>query len=113
MTLKPTHLWQYFDDLCRIPRGSGNEAGVREYVRRFASEHGWAFEEDEAGNCVVSVPGRGAGAGAPPILIQSHMDMVCVKDAEHAQHDFTCDPIVTRLTEWTRSGLKTAGRARY
>jgi dipeptidase D len=104
MTLTPTQLWQYFDDLCQIPRGSGNEAGVRDYVRRFAQDHGWAFDEDEAGNCVISVPGRGAGMGAPPIIIQSHMDMVCVKDEEHASHDFMRDPIVTRVASWTENG---------
>jgi len=104
MNLTPTHLWQYFDDLCRIPRGSGNEAGVREYIRTFAKDRGWAFTEDEAGNCVVAVPGRGAGVSAPPIIIQSHMDMVCVKDEAHADHDFTRDPIVTRVTTWEENG---------
>ncbi|HLJ53730.1 MAG TPA: beta-Ala-His dipeptidase [Chthonomonadaceae bacterium] len=97
-------LLRYFEELCRIPRGSGNEAGVRESLRAFADEHGFAFAEDAAGNCVASVPGRGAGEGAPGVIIQAHMDMVCVKDLEHAAHDFTRDPIRTRVERRTESG---------
>ena len=104
MDLQPALLWRYFDDLSRIPRGSGNESGVRSYIHRFAEANAFDFVEDEAGNCVVSVPGRGAGLASDPVIIQSHMDMVCVCDQEHADHDFTRDPIRTRVTQWTEKG---------
>ena len=104
MEREPALLWRFFDDLCRIPRGSGNEGGVRAYIRGYAGSHGLGYLEDSAGNCLVSAPGRGAGAGAPPVIIQSHMDMVCVKNDENQDHDFTRDPIRTRVTTWTEKG---------
>lgn len=48
--------------------------------------------EDDAGNIVLRVPGRGAGCNAEPLAIQGHMDMVCVKETDSA-HDFSMDPI--------------------
>jgi dipeptidase D len=104
MDREPVLLWQYFADLCRIPRGSGNEAGVREYIRGYAEAHGFGYREDRTGNCLVSVPGRGAGANAPAIILQGHMDMVCVKD-QGVEHDFTRDPIRTREASWTEKGV--------
>jgi dipeptidase D len=99
MQREPVLLWKHFDDICQIPRGSGNEAGMRAYVRAYAGSHGFGYVEDEAGNCVVSVPGRGQGVNAPAVIIQAHSDMVCVKDAE-IEHDFTRDPIRTRVASW-------------
>ncbi len=104
MDLQPALLWRYFDDLCRIPRGSGNESGVRAYLKEFAERNHWAFAQDSAGNCVISVPGRGAGLASEPVILQSHMDMVCVADKQHAGHDFTRDPISTQVRQWTEKG---------
>jgi len=103
MDREPALLWNYFEALCRIPRGSGNEAGVRAYLRNYAAKHAFDFREDSAGNCVVSVPGRGAGKNAPAVLIQSHMDMVCVQQGVSPEHDFTRDPIRTRVVNWPES----------
>jgi dipeptidase D len=104
MDRQPTLLWQHFADLCLIPRGSGNEGGVRDYIRKYAATHGFGYREDSTGNCLVSVPGRGAGAHAGAIAIQAHMDMVCVAD-QGIEHDFTRDPIRTRVATWTEKGV--------
>ena len=99
-------VWTYFEELSRIPRGSTNEAGVRAWVRDYASVHRFGFTEDRAGNCIVAVPGRGRGAAAAPVIIQSHMDMVCVK-ADGSLHDFTRDPISLRFVPWEENGRTT------
>ena len=96
-------VWKYFEELSRIPRGSTNEAGVRAWVRKFAAEQGFEFMEDAAGNCLVVIPGRGAGKASTPVIIQSHMDMVCVK-AEGSLHDFTRDPILLKVDTWEEKG---------
>ncbi len=94
---------KYFEELCQIPRGSGNEAGARRWVRTFAETHGFGYAEDAVGNCVVAVPGRGTGAKAGVVILQSHTDMVCVK-AEGSSHDFTRDPIRTQIVQWEENG---------
>lgn len=107
MQQEPALLWKHFSDLCQIPRGSGNEAGVRDWVRAYADQHGFGYQEDSAGNCVVSVPGRGQGTNAPAVIIQAHSDMVCVLDKEDKtlHHDFTRDPIRTQEVTWTENGV--------
>ena len=102
MSIEPALIGTYFEDLCRIPRGSGNEAGVQDYLRAFAATHGFARREDAAGNIVLYVPGRGTTA-SPPCCIQAHMDMVCKSDPEVA-HDFLEDPIRTRIERREENG---------
>lgn len=96
--LVPASLWRHFDEIRKIPRDSTKEEGVRIYLRAVADAQGWTRQEDEAGNLVLRVPGKGRGVGAAPLAIQGHMDMVCVKDERH-EHDFERDPIdVLRAT---------------
>jgi dipeptidase D len=104
MQREPVLLWKHFEDLCQIPRGSGNEAGVRAHIRAYAEQRGFGYQEDVDGNCVVSVPGRGQGVSAPAVIIQAHSDMVCVKEQDR-EHDFTRDPIRTREIAWTENGV--------
>ena len=101
-----TEVWNYFEELSRIPRGSTNEAGVRAWVRSFASAQGFDYREDAAGNCLVAVPGRGRGVEAPAVILQSHMDMVCVR-ADGSAHDFTRDPIRLKRAQWEEKGNTT------
>jgi dipeptidase D len=103
ISIEASGVWKYFEELSRIPRGSTNEAGVRAWVKDFAATQGFEFREDAAGNCLVAVPGRGTGAPAPPVIIQSHMDMVCVKP-EGSAHDFTRDPIRLKVAQWEENG---------
>ncbi len=104
--LEPRALWEQFDAIRRIPRMSRREEGVRTYLRGLAKERGWEIREDDAGNMVLAVPGRGRGADVPPLAIQGHMDMVCVSDPD-VEHDFTADPI-----QLQRVDLEIEGRTR-
>jgi dipeptidase D len=96
--LEPSLLWEHFLRVSRIPRGSGNEAGVREYVLARARERGLALRIDSAGNALVRKPASPGRENGPVVVLQSHMDMVCVKNRDHA-HDFLRDPI-----RWVRAG---------
>ncbi|MGC4118795.1 MAG: M20/M25/M40 family metallo-hydrolase [Myxococcales bacterium] len=87
--LDPAAMWQVFSDLTRIPRASGNEAGVRDHVRRFAKHHGFDFETNEVGDVLLRV---NSGAPGPVVALQAHMDMVCVAK-EGLKFDFAKDPI--------------------
>lgn len=92
LELEPRAVWDVFNDLCQIPRSSYNEEGVRVYLRNLGATHGWEVREDESGNIVLAVPGKGTGENHSPIVIQAHTDMVCIKDSE-VEHDFEKDPI--------------------
>ena len=104
--LEPDALWRHFDALTRIPRGSGNEAGVRSYLQAFARDQGFACETDEFGNVLLRAH---VDDGQMPVCLQGHMDMVCVAADGHA-HDFETQAIqVLRDGDLLRADQTTLG----
>lgn len=93
--LAPQSLWQHFDEILKIPRGSKNEAAVRRYVLGVAERKGLRTRTDATGNSVVSKPASAGREGAPTVVLQSHLDMVNEKNAD-VSHDFERDPLVPR-----------------
>ena len=107
--LRPFEVWSHFDNLLRIPRGSGSEAVAVAYVREVARRHRLETTADEAGNLLVrkrAAPNRG---GAPVVVLQAHLDMVQEKNADVA-HDFATDPIrPARDGDWLSADGTTLG----
>jgi len=89
---EPKNVFRFFEEISRIPRGSGNEKGVSDYLIAFAQSRGLWFHRDDALNVVVKKPGTKGMESAPPVILQGHMDMVCEKNAGVA-HDFEKDPL--------------------
>ncbi len=94
--LEPAPIWDRFAELAAIPRKSGEEAAVRQYIQNIAVAHGLAYQSDAVGNLVVYVPGKGLGASKEPVILQGHMDMVC-KSEPGSSHNFLTDPIRLEL----------------
>ena len=91
--LEPTTLWGHFDTILAIPRGSKNEDRMRQTVVEIAQRAGLDHDIDHAGNVVVRKPATSGHENAPTTILQSHLDMVNEKNADH-DHDFTTDPII-------------------
>jgi dipeptidase D len=107
--LEPRSLWKHFDDIRKIPRRSGQEAKIREHMRRFAEEHSFRYVQDVAGNVCIKVPATPGHEGAPTIVIQGHMDMVCEKNSDTV-FDFENDPIdVVVDGDWVKANGTTLG----
>ncbi len=101
--LEPQALWSYFSDLSAIPRESGNEEGVRQYLLSFAQEHNLEAIVEEIGNVIIKKPAAKGFENRPSVALQGHMDMVCVK-TEDSNHNFETDPIqLVRDGEWLRA----------
>jgi len=90
--LKDQNLWNYFYELSQIPRESGNEEGVRQFLLKFAKEHNLEANVDTIGNVILRKKAYPGYEGRPSVALQGHMDMVCVK-TEKSDHDFATDPI--------------------
>jgi len=101
--MEPKLLFERFEEICKVPRESGNEIGMQRYLEQFAAAHGLHAAADATGNVVIQVPARGTGAGKPPVILQSHTDMVCVKTPD-STHDFTKDPIQLHTEERDEHG---------
>lgn len=87
---KPYLRW--FSTICGIPHESRNEQQLSNFLVSFAEERGLAVVQDAAGNILIRKPGTKGMEQAPTVILQGHMDMVCVKD-EGLDFDFAKDPL--------------------
>ena len=69
--------WSHFEALTRIARPSFGEERAVEHVEAWARQRGYATRRDAAGNLVVAVPASAGREGAPTVVLQGHLDMVC------------------------------------
>ena len=82
-SLEPGLVWDHFLALTRIPRPSKQEERARAHVLAWAGGRGFDSDVDEAGNVVVRVPASDGRAGAPTVVLQAHLDMVCERDPDN------------------------------
>lgn len=94
--LEPKECFRWFEAVSRIPRGSHNEKAISEWLAAFAEERGLSVARDARGNVCVKKPGTPGMETAPAVILQGHMDMVCVK-GEGVEFDFEKDPIRLQL----------------
>lgn len=107
--LEPRPVWEIFEEITRVPRPSKKEGKIIRYLTDFAEKHGLDYRKDDAGNVVIrkaATPGR---EDHPTVVLQSHMDMVCEKNAD-VSFDFENDPIVPRIDgDWVKATGTTLG----
>lgn len=56
--LKPEKAFYFFEEISRIPRGSGNEQVISDYLVGFAKERGLEVKRDAALNVVIKKTGN-------------------------------------------------------
>ena len=93
--LEPAAVWRQFAALNAIPRPSGAESAARAYVQQLAAARQARWDTDARGNLVVQLPASDAAAGAPTVVLQSHLDMVC-QQRPGVDHNFEVDAIIPR-----------------
>ena len=79
--LEPKSVFAYFEKLCSIPHGSGNTKQISDYIVSFAKEHNIRYVQDALNNVLLFGKGTCGMEDHEPVIIQGHIDMVCVKDA--------------------------------
>ena len=89
---QPEKLFHFFEDIAAIPRGSGNEQGISDFLVAFARERGLDVYQDAVYNVIIRKPASKGAEAAPAVMLQGHMDMVCDKLAG-VEHDFERDGI--------------------
>lgn len=86
-------IFSCFARICEIPRESGNEKKISDYIKYMAEEKGCVCMQDERNhNLMVKVSGSKGYENSDPVILQAHMDMVCEKDPS-GNHNFETDPI--------------------
>ena len=82
----------YFDEICKIPHGSGNMEKISEYCVEFAKKHNLKFHKDNACNVIIYKPSQ----NPETLILQGHLDMVCQKNVD-TEIDFLSDSIKTYI----------------
>jgi len=78
---------KHFCEISAVPRGSGYNEKISNWLCTFAGAHGIFCEQDAAMNVILRKPATQGYEDAPSVILQGHMDMVCVK-TEDCSHDF-------------------------
>ena len=77
--LEPENVFSYFEEICSIPHGSGNVGQISNYLVSFAQKRNLEYCQDETGNVVIWKDAAPGYEKAVPVILQGHIDMVCVK----------------------------------
>ena len=106
---KPEKALAYFEELCKIPHGSGNEEAVAKYIENFAKERGLFVIRDKNNNVFIRKEATAGYEKVPAYLLQGHTDMVCAKLTTSA-HDFEKDALDLYMEDgWLRARGTTLG----
>jgi len=107
--LNPKIVWKYFHEITQVPRPSKKEEKIIAYLEKFAKDHGIEYKKDKVGNIVMCKPATPGYEDRVKLILQSHVDMVCEKNAG-TEHDFDNDPIRTIIDgEWLHADGTTLG----
>ncbi len=107
--LEPKILFEYFHEITQIPRPSKKEEKIIQFLLDFGAKYGLETVKDKIGNIVIRKPATKGYEGLKPVVLQSHVDMVCEKN-EGTIHDFDKDPIQTYVDgDWVKAKGTTLG----
>jgi len=98
--------WKWFLALSEVPRRSGARDAPSAWLIDVAKKSGLEYKVDKEKNICIYVPASKGLEDKPSICIQGHYDMVGTVGAG-VQHDFTKDPIRTKLVDGVLSAQGT------
>jgi len=107
--INPQPLFNYFGQICQVPRPSKKEEKIRHFLLEFANENGLQSITDEAGNVLILKPATKGMENSPTVILQTHMDMVCEKNSDKV-FDFDNDAIEPMIVDgWVKANGTTLG----
>ncbi len=90
--LKPEKVFEYFDAISKIPRGSGNMEKISDFCLDFAKKHSLKAIKDDACNVIIYKDGTEGYENSPAVILQGHLDMVCQREEDY-EIDFEKDSL--------------------
>lgn len=107
--LEPKPLWNKFADLNSVPRPSKKEEKVIAFMMEFGEKLGLETLKDKVGNVIIKKPATAGMEDRKAIVMQSHLDMVCQKNAD-TDFDFDTQGIDMIIDgDWVKGNGTTLG----
>lgn len=88
--LEPKKVFEFFEEICKIPHGSHNTKQISDFCMDFAAKRGLDARQDEVGNVFIRKEATPGYENSEGVILQGHLDMVCAK-TEDSTHDFMKD----------------------
>lgn len=82
-SLKPEKVFYYFEEITKIPHGSGNVEQISDYLVDFAKKRNLPVIQDELKNVIMVKEATPGYEEEPAVILQGHMDMVAVKKPDY------------------------------
>lgn len=99
----------YFKQIALIPRESGNEKQIQDFLVAFAAGRGLDCRTDKVGNVCITKKASKGKENVPVLVLQAHQDMVCEK-VSGSTHNFETDPIKYFIEDgWMKAEGTTLG----
>lgn len=86
------NVYRFFKEICCIPRETYHIEKISNYLVDFAKERNLEVIQDDAFNVIIKKNASTGYENVNPIILQTHMDMVCQKTSD-SSHDFEKDGI--------------------
>ena len=107
--LEPKVIWKNFAALNSVPRPSKKEEKVIKFIKEFGENLGLPTTVDETGNVIITKPATPGMENRQPIVMQSHLDMVCQKNND-VDFDFDTQGIQMFVDgDWVKAKGTTLG----
>ena len=109
LKLQPKAVFDCFAEINKIPRPSHKEQKMGAFLIDFGKKHGLETLQDSTGNVLIRKPATKGMENLKTTVLQSHMDMVCEKEAG-LNFDFEKDAIQTYIDgDWLKAKGTTLG----
>lgn len=107
--LEPKVVWEYFEEICKVPRPSKKEEKIIQFLMDFAEKHGLESKQDKSGNVLIKKSATKGKENIKTVVLQSHVDMVGEKN-QGTEHNFETDPIQPYIEgDWVKAKGTTLG----
>jgi len=90
--LSKSGVFENFEKLTKIPRESGNEKEVSDFLVKFAKNLNLEVIQEPCNNVIIKKPATKGYENSKTVILQGHLDMVCVK-IDDLDFDFEKDSI--------------------
>ena len=94
----PNNIAYYFWKISQIPRQSGHEEKISNFLVDFAKKQNLSYIQDKVGNVIIYKSATPGYENLSPVILQGHMDMVCEK-VPTSTHNFSTDPLELIIKE--------------